>query len=442
VSAASLVPALTEPRAPRELQVAERTTASGLKLLAVRRAAVPLVELRLRIPFLSAAPGHPARADLLSEGLLTGTADRDRAALAAAVQALGAGLFTGLDADRLQISGNVLAPELPQLLALLGTVLAGAAYPDREIDTERSRLVERLTIARSRPGVVAAEALSSRMWGEHPYAVDLPQPDAVQQTGAAELRDMHEQFVRPEGCVLVLVGDVDPERVLDQAEESLGSWTGGGAHADVPSLPQPGPAPILIIDRPGSVQSSLRMARAAVPRSDERYPALQLANLVFGGYFSSRWTENLREDKGYTYGPHSRIDHHTLGSVLSFDVEVATDVTAPAVLETYYELGRIATLPVTEREVEDVRQYAIGTLALSTATQAGLASTLASLAGVGLGAEWIVDHPRRLSAVTVEDVSSAAAQFFGPAGLTSVVVGDAGSITEGLSALVPVETQA
>jgi predicted Zn-dependent peptidase len=241
--------------------------------------------------------------------------------------------------------------------------------------------------------------------------------------------------------VLVVVGDVDPDGVLDQVEESLGSWSGSAPPVDVPPLPRPVPAPLLILDRPGSVQSSLRMGRPAIARDDERYPALQLANLIFGGYFSSRWTENLREDKGYTYGPHSRIDHHALGSVLNFDVEVATEVTAPAVLETFYELGRIATLPVTEREVDDVRQYAIGTLALSTATQAGLASTLAALAGVGLGADWIVEHPRRLSAVTVDQVSAAAAEFFGPAGLSSVVVGDAGAITQGLAALLPIESR-
>jgi predicted Zn-dependent peptidase len=396
--------------------------------------------LRLRVPLLSAEPGHPARADLMSDSLLTGTADRDRAALAAAVQALGAGLDVGVDADRMQVSGNVLAPELPRLLELLAGVLTGATYPAREVDTERSRLVERLTIARSRPGVVAAEALSSRMWGRHPYALDLPQPEQVQQTGAEELRDTHRRFLRPEGCVLVIVGDVDPDAVLDRAEEVLASWTGTAPTVDVAPLPDPVPQPLLVVNRQGSVQSSLRMGRPALPRSHDRYPALQLANLIFGGYFSSRWTENLREDKGYTYGPHSRIDHHSLGSVLSFDVEVATEVTAPAVLETFYELGRIATLPVTEREVDDVRQFAIGNLALSTATQSGLASTLATLAGVGLGAEWIVDHPRRLAEVTVEEVSAAAAEFFGPARLTSVIVGDAGLVTAGLSALVPVES--
>jgi predicted Zn-dependent peptidase len=194
-----------------------------------------------------------------------------------------------------------------------------------------------------------------------------------------------------------------------------------------------------IVDRPGAVQSTLRMGGPALTRTDERYPALQLANLIFGGYFTSRWTENLREDKGYTYGPHSRVDHHVLGSTLGLNVELATEVTAPALLETLYELGRISALPVTETEVASVQQYAIGTLALSTATQSGLASTLSGLSAFGLGLDWITDHPARLLATTVEDVSAAAAEFFAPTAFTSVVVGDADVIADPLAALVAVE---
>jgi predicted Zn-dependent peptidase len=166
---------------------------------------------------------------------------------------------------------------------------------------------------------------------------------------------------------------------------------------------------------------------------------LHLANLIFGGYFTSRWTENLREDKGYTYGPHSRIEHHVLGSTITLGAEVQTEVTAPALLETLYELGRIAALPVTDAEVSAVRQYAIGTLALSTATQAGLASMLSALSALGLGLDWLASYPAQLQATTVEDVSTAAARFFGPAGFTSVIVGDAASISDPLAALVPVE---
>jgi predicted Zn-dependent peptidase len=438
----SPVPALTTPRAPKRLTVAEAVLSNGLRVIAVRKPGVPLVEVRLRVPFQSARPTQPARAALLSEAMLTGAGPYDRAGLAAAVQSLGGDFSVGVDADRLLVGGNALATNLRQMLELLATVLTDPTYPKDEVATERDRLIERLSIARSRAGVVASEALARRMWGAHPYAHDLPQPDAVVAVTPAQVRALHQQMVRPSAAVLVIVGDIAPKRVLDQVEMALGSWTGQAPETRVPALPTPQPGPLLVVDRPDSVQSSLRIGGAALPRADARYPALQLANLVFGGYFSSRWTENLREDKGYTYGPHSRIEHNVLGSSLLFDVEVATEVTAPALLETRYELGRIASLPVTGDEVYAVRQYAIGTLALSTATQAGLASTLTALSAFGLGLDWIAEHPKRLAAVTVDDVGAAAHEFFAPARLVDVVVGDARSIIDPLATLGPVERSA
>lgn len=440
MSAASstVIPPLTAPRRTRRLRSAELVTDTGLNVIAVRKPGLPLTELRLRIPFLSARAAHPAQANLLAEALLTGTADQDRTGLAAAVQALGADLGVGVDADRLLVSGSVLAANLVPLLDLVAAVLTGAAYPADEVGTERDRLVERLTMLRSRGSVVAAETLDRRMWGEHPYARDLPQPEAVAAAGPRQLRALHADRVRPGGAVLVVVGDVSPARVLDQVAAAWAGWTGAAATSRAPRLRTAEPGDLLVVDRPGSVQSSLVMGAPAIARIDPRWPALQLANLVFGGYFSSRWTENIREDKGYTYGPHSRVDHHQLGSTLRLEAEVATEVTAPALLETRYELGKIATLPVTDAEVEAVRQYAIGTLALSTSTQAGLAATLSGLAAFGLGLDWLAGHPARLSAVTVEDVSAAAAEFFGPARFASVVVGDAAAISGPLAALGPV----
>ncbi|MGH8963276.1 MAG: M16 family metallopeptidase [Jatrophihabitantaceae bacterium] len=434
------VPALTRPRKARKLSVAARTLSTGLRVVVVRKAGVPLAELRLRIPALSARPTHPARVTLLSDTMLTGAGDLDRAGLAGAVQALGGDVSVSADADRLLLGANVLATNLPALLGVVATVLSQAAYPAAEVATEKERLIERLTMARSRPGVIAGEALALRMWGEHPYALDLPQVAAVAETTAAQVRRVHADVARPGSAVLVIVGDLTPARVLDQVEGALAGWTGRPVASKVPALPSPPGGPLLVIDRPGSVQSSLRMGGAALTRDDPRYPALQLANLIFGGYFSSRWTENIREDKGYTYGPHSRIEHNVLGSSLTFDVEVATEVTAPALLETRYELGRIASLPVTGAEVDAVRQYAIGTLALSTATQAGLASTLSALSAFGLGLDWVLEHPARLIATTVDEVSAAAAEFFAPARLTSVIVGDAATISGPLSALGPIET--
>jgi predicted Zn-dependent peptidase len=432
------VPPLGPPPSPSPLDVARATLDSGLRVLAVHRPGVPLVEVRLRVPMLSAAPGHLARTLMMGETLLTGAPGRDRVALASAVGALGADLNVGVDADRAVLSGSVLAANLTPLLEIAGGVLADPAYPDAELEVERARLLERLAIARSQAGVIAREARSARMFGDHPYGRGLPSAAEIEAVTGAQVRDLHGRRMLPDGAVLVLVGDLPPEEAFAAADKALSGWIGAPATDPVGPPPAPVPGALELVDRRGSVQSSIRMGATALRRDADGYQALVLANMIFGGYFSSRWNENLREDKGYTYGPHSRIEHDALGSTLLLDADVASEVTAPALLETYYELGRISALPVTNSEVDNARQYAIGTFALSTATQAGLATTLAGLTGIGLGPEWMQEHPRLLAAVTTDQVSAAAAEFFAPSRFVSVIVGDDTAVRSGLERLTDV----
>jgi predicted Zn-dependent peptidase len=161
--------------------------------------------------------------------------------------------------------------------------------------------------------------------------------------------------------------------------------------------------------------------------------------MVFGGYFSSRLVENIRERKGYTYSPRSGIDHQLLGSSLTITADVGTEVTAPALLEIRYEMGRMATLPVTLDELDSARRYLIGTTALSTQTQSGLADYLFALSVSGLGFDYLRQLPKRLEKVTVAEVRDAAAQFLAPARLPTVIVGDANATRASLETLDGVE---
>jgi predicted Zn-dependent peptidase len=418
---------------PKEV---ERTLPSGLTVIAIRRTSVPLVELRLRVPF-SRAP--LPRATLLSQALFTGTGTMSSVDIAAELQAVGGGLSAGLDPDRLLVTGNALAGGLDRMLEILASVLTDPAYPKQEVATERERLVDHLQVALQQPGHLARTALLKRMYGKHPYAVQTPEPEEIRAVRPGALRTLHADRVRPNGAVLVLVGDINPEKAIDAAEKALGSWTGPGRDETVPDAPPLESGPLLLVDRPGSVQSSLRMALPAVPRTDPRYAPLQLANLIFGGYFSSRWVENLREDKGYTYGPHTSIEHYLAGSALLVAAEVATEVTGPSLLETLYELGRIASLPLGEEELEQARRYALGTLRLGMSTQAGLAALASMYASFGLRLEHLRDHSAALATATIDEVTAAAAEFLAPSRAVTVVLGDAEKVAAPLAALTSVE---
>jgi predicted Zn-dependent peptidase len=232
---------------------------------------------------------------------------------------------------------------------------------------------------------------------------------------------------------------VAPAGAIDRIEAALGGWTGGDQPVELPPTPPRRPGPIVLADRPGSVQSTIRVALPAVGRTHDDFAALQLANLIYGGYFSSRWVENIREDKGYTYGPHSAIEHSIAGSMLVVSADVATAVTGPALLETWYELGRMASLPPREDELEQARRFAIGTLLVGLSTQAGLAGLASSYAGFGLRLDHLVGYTAKLAALTREEVAEAAARYLAPSGAVTVVLGDAEKVGAGLGVLAPVQ---
>jgi predicted Zn-dependent peptidase len=417
---------------------AEATLANGLTVIAIRRPAVPLVEVRLRVPFADAGLATSA---LLGSTLFSGTSTLSTVEIAAELQAVGGALGAGVDPDRLMVSGNALASGLDRFLEILAQVLTDATYPSNEVETERARLVDRIQIAQSQPSHLARVALLQRMYGDHPYAVQTPTVAQSQAVDRDQLLVLHRGRLHPRGAHLVLVGDLDPDAVLATAERWLGGWRGDGEQVALEPIPPLEPGPLLLADRPGSVQSSLRMALPAVPREHPDHAALQLANLVFGGYFSSRWVENIREDKGYTYGPHSLIDHSIAGSSLLVSAEVATEVTAPALVETLYELGRIASRPVEPAELEQARQYALGTLQLGMSTQGGLAGLASTYAGYGLRLDFLAEHSARLAEATLAEVAAAAERYLGPAKGVVVVLGDAAVVREPLASILPVTVQ-
>jgi predicted Zn-dependent peptidase len=419
----------------------ERTLSNGLTVIAIERRSVPLVELRLRLPFSRAEldSGYVARAALLSQTLFSGTANMSTVDIAAALQAVGGALSAGVDADRLLVSGNGLADGLERILRILADVLSGATYPEGEVTTERARLLDRIQVAQSQPAHLVRVALLRRMYGNHPYAVQTPTVDDVTVLQRDDLAALHAQRLHPHGGTLVIVGDIDAEATLDLAEAALGGWDGAGPAETLPPIPPLATGPIVLADRPGSVQSSVRLALPAVGRTHPDHAALQLANLVFGGYFSSRWVENIREDKGYTYSPHSVVEHSIAGSSVILAADVATDVTAAALLETWYELGRLATVAPADEELEQARQYALGSLLLGMSTQSGLAGLASTYAGYGLRLDFLAEHAARLGAASREQVAAAAATYLAPARAATVILGDADLVQSSLATLSTVE---
>lgn len=419
------LPELGVPVRPRKVRQSETVLSTGLRVIAIRKHGVPLVEIRLRVPLFGATRDQVARSTVLSDTTLKGTKTRDALEYEQAVGLLGATLDVDTDHDKVSVGGSVLRTNLPAYLDLLADALTGATYPTGEVDAERARLVERLRLANSQAGTGAAKARAAALYGDHPYGITLPEAGDLDAATAASVRSMHRRRVVPTGAVLVLVGDLQPAQALGLVEKHLAGWTGSAPAVRHPKLDPHPSGPLVLVDRPGSVQSAIRLGGVGLDRADPDYAAQQVANIIFGGNFSSRLVRNLREDKGYTYSPGAAVDPRQLATTFVINADVATDVTAASLVEIAYELGRmVTTLPSTD-EVANARQYLIGSRSLALSTQAGLASMVANLEFAGLSLGWLYDHQVEVGQTEAADVRRAAERMMRPTAIRTAVVADA-----------------
>ncbi|MDA1362190.1 pitrilysin family protein [Glycomyces luteolus] len=432
----NVIPGLA-PEVPLSLPVpVERTLPNGLRVLLTRRPGVPLAEVRLSIP---AAHADLAVADLLASALFSGTETASMTEIAQRLQGVGGALGAGADPDRIAVSGNSLATGLPELLEVLGDLLKAAEYPEGPLAVERSRIIDGLSVAEQQPDFQVNRALDARLWGGHPYGHQQPTAAEVAAVERDAVLALHAARVHPAGARLIIVGDIDTDSAFAAVEKALGEWNGSGEPRRMEPLPALVSGPLVLVDRPGSVQSAIRVAYPAVERTHPDNAAQHLANLIFGGYFSSRLVMNLRETKGYGYSPRSRVDHSPAGSIQLAAVDVATEVTGPALEEVRAELRGMSERPPAAEELDLARRYALGSVKLATATQSGVANYISVLAAADLPLAWLAEHSERLREVTPDDIQRVSALRLDPERAVTVVLGDGGEIREPLAGFGEIE---
>ena len=434
------VPAVGKPRPMKLPAVTDHTLANGLRVLVARRTGIPRFEARLVVPIARRTDtGDPARLRLLTQTVLSGTPDKTSRDIAERLQAMGAGLGSFADAEQLLVGGSSLSSFRTPFLELFGELVEEASFPSDEVGLERDNLVHEIAVLRSQAGVIAGDALVRRLYGHHPYGNGTPEPEAVAKVRPAALRKLHRERVRPNGSLLVLVGDLDLDKTIADVEASFGSWSKATGNTALPAPDAPGGQPALLIDRPGAVQTTVRIAGPAMLRSDPAFPALMLAVTVFGGSFTSRLNDNIRERRGFTYGAHARIEQRRAAAQLTVSADVGRDVTAPALVETFYELGRMVSAPVEDSELVAARRYLQGAMAMGIQTQAGLTAYLSTIVSSGLDVGYLRDYPEALERVTAADVLAAAQAVLAPKNLMTVLVGDAATIEPAITPLMAAE---
>ncbi len=418
----------------------EAVLPNGIRMLLVENHAQPVVSLTLSLPAGSRydPAGKEGLADMVAGLLTKGAGKRSADEMAAAIEGVGGSLSADADAEFLTIRANTLTPDAALGFALMGDAAIRPALADSELGLLRTQTLSGLQLELSQPASLAARYFARAVYGAHPYGRS-SSPESVRAITRDDLLRFQRARLRPAGALLVVAGDLTLSAARQLAAQAFSGWTGTpAAAAPAAAPPVPSRTSILLVHRPGSVQSNIVIGNTTFLPTDPRGYALTVANRVLGGAASSRLFMILREQKSWTYGAYSDISEPRSIGTFEARTEVRTEVTDSALREILVQLRRIRSEPVPASELDAAKNSLVGSFPLSiqTATQVAAAVTSARL--LDRPADYLATYRTRLSAVTAPALRAAARAAIRPDAGVIVVVGDGTRLYDKLRAIAPV----
>ena len=378
-------------------------------------------------------------ADLFDEG----TETRSTLELHSALDRIGARLGVQVGADATMVSLTTLDRHAAEGLALLLEIVTEPRFAAADFDRVRELRRSRVRQMRMVPAAVAGRVYLETLYRGHPYGhLGIGTDAALSRMTVDDVRGFHRARYGLGAATLIATGPFSDAAFADMAERALGdlpALQAGPPEPDVRSpagAPKPPPARLVLVDRPGAVQSELRIGHVAAARRTPGYHAMQVLNMVLGGQFVSRLNRSLREEKGYTYGVRTAFQFRREPGPFVMQGSVQADATAEAIREVLDEMAAIGgDRPVTPPELDLARSALTRGFARGFETAGQVARGVAQLVQYDLPAD---EHDRFVPAVTAVDapaVTAAAARYLHADRAVVVVVGPAAQIAPRLGAL-------
>jgi predicted Zn-dependent peptidase len=412
---------------------------NGLNVWLVEHHELPTVAMNL--VFQSGAmydkdmPGLAAlTADLLDEG----TATRDALQISEELESIGANLGVSSNFDGSNVSLFALKKHLDKAMGIFADVLLHPTFPQKEFERLKNTRLTSLTQQRDQPTAIANNAFNFILYGsEYPYGNNIT-GNEISLNGMTrdDIQRFYDTHYRPNNATLIVVGDISLNEVAKKLESALQEWKQQPIPMENNEFEyKPVKRTLYMIDKPGAVQSEIRIGYPALARSTPDYFPVTVMNRMLGGQFASRINMNLREKHGFTYGARSSFSFLKNAGPFSAAAGVTTAKTDSSLMEFMYELNKMHDEGLTAEELSFVKKGLIGGFALGFETPAQIAGSLQSIVLYGLPENYFENYLSNIEKVTLSDVQNISQKYVDTSTMVVVVVGDLSVIKDGVLAL-------
>ena len=412
---------------------------NGLTVLLVEQHSLPIVSANIIVLSGSDrnAPNRPGLASFTAEMIDEGTGKRSPLQIAADSDQIGASLSTGSSADLSYVAMRTLKRNVEAAFELVSDILLNSAFAPAEIERIRNDRLTHILQQKDNPGVLGAKVFFDAVYGlSHPYGyLDVGTEESNQSITRDLLTRFYQSGYTAANSALVVAGDITESELCALAGKYFGEWTTTGSVPEVPAAAGNGARRIVIVEKPDSPQTILRIGHVGTSRSNPDYVAIDVMNTALGGLFSSRINLNLREKHGYTYGASSGFLFRRGAGPFIIGTSVRTDVTAPAVAEIFLELERMRESEIADEELATAKDSISRSLPGLFETTPEAASSIGQLFVHQLPLDYYHDLPEQIECISAAEVHRVARAYLKPENAVIVAVGDRSRIQPELEKL-------
>lgn len=417
---------------------------NGMTLIVMPRHDIPLVSFNavLHGGASAGAPGQAGVASLVAGLLEKGAGRRDAFAFVDAVEGVGGTFNAAAGPESIAVRGQFLARDQRLMLELLADALLRPRFKLEELENLRARQIELIKAAKdSDPAELIGTYGRAFLFRGHPFARPVIGSEA--SLAAIAHRDILEYYhthFRADQCTLVVAGDVDPVWLKRAVTRAFSDWP--RSNHSIAQLPQPArlhKRAVLLIDSPGSVQTYFWIGNVGVDRHYPDRAALDLANTLYGGRFTSILNTELRVKSGLSYGARSGFTRGSVAGEFAIRSFAQTQDTGKAVDLALNTLRQLKDGAVTAEMLDSARAYLLGQYPLDFETAMDWTVALAEIELYGLGAGYIEGYSSQLQKVTLPQIHSVIDTAFpSPDNVAIVLIGDAEVLREQVRRYGPV----
>ena len=413
---------------------AKRTVLNnGMVLLTSEQRALPMVSIELLIDAGSRyEPADQAGlANLTSKLLIYGTKQRTAVQISDTLDFIGSSLETGCGQDTASVSMTVLKKDLATGLELLADVLTQSTFPQAEIDRQKQAIIASIRAAEEEPGTVAAKAFAAALFPDSPYGRPVEGSEAsVKALQQKSLRDFFARNYRSNRSIIAVVGDVSEQEIAKTLNGAFQTWPKGEPSGQALVPAKVGESKVLRINK-DLTQANIVLGHNGVARGNPDYYAIQVMNYVLGGGgFSSRGMDSIRNERGLAYSVYSYFAAEKSHGAFEFIMQTKNETALEAIRIATEEMRRMREQPVMEQELNDAKDYLIGSFPLRFDTNRKVAGFLTQVEYFKLGLDYPDRYADLIRKVTGDDVQRAAKQYLQPERLITVMVGNLKKIGE------------